>query len=165
MNAFIQGVATMTICGAFAAWYWTETDPDTESKNNMYKDKFPVAASLGRTVRYHLGTVSLGALIIAICQMLRAILGYLNESSKKAQKSNVVLKYIFLCLGCFLKCFENCVRYITRKAYIVTAIKGSNFCSSGMTVFGLLTSHGTFGDNALLTCLLLLYLFFWWTLC
>lgn len=54
----------------------------------------------------------------------------------------MVLKYIFLCLGCFLKCFENCVRYITRKAYIVTAIKGSNFCSSGMTVFGLLTSHG-----------------------
>ena len=102
----------------------------------------PVIASLWRTVRYHLGTVSLGSLIIAICQFLRVILGYLDEQSKSAQKGNIVLRIVFKCLGCFLMCFEKCVRYITRKAYIVTAIKGSNFCSSGMTVFHLILSHG-----------------------
>ena len=142
MNSFIQGVSTMTICGAFAAWYWTETDVDTHSKGNMYKDKFPVVASLKRTCRYHLGTVSLGSLIIAICQFLRVVLGYLDEQSKEAQKANFLLKVIFKCLACFLACFEKCVRYITRKSYIVTAIKGTNFCSSGMTVFHLLLSHG-----------------------
>jgi len=144
MNSFIQGVSTMTICGAFAAWYWTETDVDTHSKGNMYKDKFPVVASLKRTCRYHLGTVSLGSLIIAICQFLRVVLGYLDEQSKEAQKANFLLKVIFKCLACFLACFEKCVRYITRKSYIVTAIKGTNFCSSGMTVFHLLLSHGKY---------------------
>jgi len=144
MNSFIQGVSTVTICGAFAAWYWTETDVDTHSKGNMYKDKFPVVASLKRTCRYHLGTVSLGSLIIAICQFLRVVLGYLDEQSKEAQKANFLLKVIFKCLACFLACFEKCVRYITRKSYIVTAIKGTNFCSSGMTVFHLLLSHGKY---------------------
>jgi choline transporter-like protein 2/4/5 len=142
MNNFIQGIAQMTICGSFAAWYWTETDKDTGTKGNMYKDKFPVIASLWRTIRYHLGTVALGSLIIAICQFLRVVLGYLDEKSKKAQQKNICVKIIFKCLGCFLACFEKCVKYITRKAYIVTAIKGSNFCSSGMTVFHLLMSHG-----------------------
>jgi len=137
-----QGIATCTICGAFAAWYWTETDSETGRKSNLYKDKMPVIASLWRTVRYHLGTVSLGSLIIAICQFLRVILGYLDEQSKSAQKGNIVLRIIFKCLACYLTCFEKCVRYITRKAYIVTAIKGSNFCSSGMTVFHLILSHG-----------------------
>ena len=37
MNSFLQGIAQMTICGAFASWYWTETDADTGSKSNMYK--------------------------------------------------------------------------------------------------------------------------------
>jgi choline transporter-like protein 2/4/5 len=142
MNSFLQGIAQMTICGAFASWYWTETDADTGSKSNMYKDKFPVLASLIRTVRYHLGTVALGSLIIAICQMMRFVLGYLDKQSKKAQDKNMLLKCLFKCLGCFLACFERCVKYITRKAYIVTAIKGSGFCSSGMTVFHLLMSHG-----------------------
>ena len=140
MNAFIQGVATMTICGAFASWYWSEVDPDSGKK--IYKDDRPVAASLYRTVRYSLGSIAFGSLIIAVCQFLRAVLGYISRKTKGAQGKNALLKCIFKILNCCLYCFEKCVKYISRKAYIIIAIKGSSFCSATVTVFQLLLSNG-----------------------
>ena len=140
MNAFIQGVATMTICGAFASWYWSETDPDSGKK--IYKDSSPVLASLWRTIRYNLGSVAFGSLIIAVCQFLRAVLGYVSRKTKGAQGKNALLKCVFKILNCCLYCFEKCVRYVSRKAYIVIAIKGSGFCSATFTVFRLLLSNG-----------------------
>ena len=56
---FIEGICTMTICGAFAGWYWTVPSKELSSticcgRKSMYlkrvqKDKFPVLASLYRT--------------------------------------------------------------------------------------------------------------------
>ncbi len=140
MNAFIQGVATLAICGAFAGWYWTEVDGETGKK--AYKDKFPVGAALWRAVRYHLGSVAFGSLIIALCQFARTVLEYLDKKSKGAQDGNCAVKVLFKVLRCCLWCFEKCVRYITRKAYIVIAVKGTNFCSAAVTVFHLILSNG-----------------------
>ena len=140
MNAFIQGVATMTICGAFASWYWSEVDPDSGRK--IYKDSSLVLASLYRTVRYSLGSVAFGSLIIAACQFLRFVLGYISRKTKGAQGKNALLKCVFKILNCCLYCFEKCVRYVSRKAYIIIAIKGSGFCSATFTVFQLLLSNG-----------------------
>ena len=155
MNAFIQGVAATVICGAFASWYWSERDPD--SGHRIYKDRFPVFASFWRALRYHLGSVAFGSLIVAICQFLRVCLEYLDKKTQGLQDKNCMLKFIFKVTRCCLWCFEKCIRYITRKAYIVIAIKGSNFCSATVTVFHLLASHGgTMGFVNLLCAVLMI---------
>ena len=128
---FCMGVAIMTICGAFAEWYWTKGEPE----------RFPVTKSLWRTVRYHLGSVAFGSLLIALVQFMRIILEYVDSKTKTLQEKNKGMKYLIIVLKCVLACFEKCVKYLTRSAYIVIAIKGTNFCSAGFTVFGILTKH------------------------
>ena len=40
------------------------------------------------------------------------------------------------CVQCILYCFEKSVKYISRLAFIQTAIKGTNFCSAAMAAMG-----------------------------
>ena len=68
----------MAICGAFAEWYWTQGQPES----------MPVTKSLWRTVRYHLGTIAFGSLLIAIVQFVRFILEYIDSQTKKLQEKN-----------------------------------------------------------------------------
>jgi solute carrier family 44 (choline transporter-like protein), member 2/4/5 len=122
----------MAICGAFAEWYWTQGQPES----------MPVTKSLWRTVRYHLGTIAFGSLLIAIVQFIRFILEYIDSQTKKLQEKNKGLKYLLICLKCAVACFERCVKYLTRNAYIIVSIQGVGFCSAGMAVFNLLSKHG-----------------------
>eukprot|EP00505_MAST-04D_sp_SCG-Rhode-Island_P004392 Stramenopile-MAST_4_protein_4392 len=153
---FILGVSTLTICGAFAAWYWTEASKELVEKQKckifcggckesyrprVANDKHPVFAAFQRTVRYHLGSVAFGSLVIAIVQFVRLCLEYLNQKTAGLQKKNLVLKLVFCCVRCCLWCFEKCVKYVTRSAYIIIATQGKSFCPACCAVFGLLTKH------------------------
>ena len=39
------------------------------------------------------------------------------------------------CVHCILWCFEKCIKYLTKNAYIFIAIKGSSFCGAAIDVF------------------------------
>ena len=88
---------------------------------------FALTAALMRCF-YHLGSLALGALIIAIIQIFRAILNYIDRKTKRQQNSCIK------CLVCFCKCclwcLEKCLRYISKNAYILTAIYGYGFCKA-----------------------------------
>lgn len=45
------------------------------------------------------------------------------------------VKMLMKCIKCFLWCFEKCVKYITKTAYIMIAMQGDNFCSSAISAF------------------------------
>ena len=98
----------------------------------------PIVRSLFRTVRYHLGTVAFGSFV----QFIRLFLEYIDSQTKKLQEKNKGLKYVMVCLKCLVACFERCVKYLTRNAYIIVAIRGTGFCSAGLAVFKLLSKHG-----------------------
>jgi len=157
---FVQGISTMTICGAFAGWYWTVPSNEPSSsvccgKKHVYLhrvqkkadgetvEKRPVLASFIRTVRYHLGSVALGSLIIAIVQFLRIVMEYINRQTKGLQKKSCIIRAAMCCIRCCLWCFEKCVKYITRSAYIIIAAQGKSFCSATFTVFHILLKHTT----------------------
>lgn len=157
---FFQGVSTMTICGAFAGWYWTVPDESPSSsvccgRKHVYLhrvqkkadgetvEKFPVLASFKRTIRYHLGSVALGSLIIALVQFARIVLEYINKNTKNLQKKSCIIRALMCCVRCCMWCFEKCVKYITRSAYIIIATQGKSFCSATFTVFHILLNHTT----------------------
>jgi hypothetical protein len=93
------------------------------------------------TICLHAGSVAFGSFLVAVVQLMRAILAYLDKQTQKAQKKNCILKLIFKCVACCLWCFEKCVKYICRQAYVIVIMDSKSFCAAAFNVFGLLTTN------------------------
>lgn len=125
---FISGVSDMILASTFATWFWTYHKRDLAF--------FTLTAGIFRTVRYHLGTVAFGSLIIAIVRVIRVILEYIDHKLKKFD--NPFTKCIMCFCKCFCWCLENFLKFINKNAYIMCAIHGQNFCKSARDAFSLL---------------------------
>ncbi|KAI4460117.1 choline transporter-like (slc family 44) [Holotrichia oblita] len=125
---FISALCEMILAATFATWYWTFKKSDVPF--------FTVTTATLRTLRYHLGTLAFGSLIITICRIIRITLEYIDHKLKKYD--NPVTRAIMCCLKCFFWCLENFLRFINRNAYIMCAIHGKNFCISAKDAFSLL---------------------------
>ncbi|KAM9457402.1 choline transporter-like protein 2 isoform 1-T1 [Clarias gariepinus] len=126
---FVIALGQMTLAGAFASYYWAL---------NKSRDMpaCPVFASLGRALRYHTGSLAFGSLILAIVQVIRVLLEYLDHKLKAAE--NKFAKFLLCCLKCCFWCLEKFIKFINRNAYIMVAIYGKNFCTSARDAFFLL---------------------------
>merc|ERR1719188_2460721 len=82
--------------------------------------KSPVPKGVWMVLRYHLGSLVFGAFIIAVIQFIRYIMKYM-EKQANAQK-NYVLSLIFKVVGCCIWCFEKCVKFLNKNAYIQIAL-------------------------------------------
>uniref|UniRef100_A0A8D0ALM8 Choline transporter-like protein n=1 Tax=Sander lucioperca TaxID=283035 RepID=A0A8D0ALM8_SANLU len=125
---FVTALGQMTLAGAFASYYWAFVKPDD-------MPAFPVFSSLGRSLRYHTGTLAFGSLILSIVQIIRVLLEYLDH---KLQAQNKCTKFLLCCMKCCFWCLEKFVKFINRNAYIIVAIYGKNFCTSAREGFFLL---------------------------
>lgn len=129
---FIVALGQMTLAGSFASYYWAFEKP---------KDipAFPLTGAFYRSLRFHLGTLAFGSLIIAIIQFIRIILEYMDHKLKGSE--NPVAKFFIKCLKCCFWCLEKFVKFLNRNAYIMTAIYGRNFCSAAKEAFSLLLKN------------------------
>jgi len=84
------------------------------------------------TCLHHLGTVAFGSFIIAVIQLLRLILEYVEQKYKEMNGGEIPChwKFIFCILRCCLWCLEKCMKFLNKNAYILTCINGTSFCSS-----------------------------------
>ncbi|XP_015204583.1 choline transporter-like protein 2 isoform X2 [Lepisosteus oculatus] len=126
---FVTALGQITLAGAFASYYWAFKKPDD-------MPTFPVFSSLGRALRYHTGSLAFGSLILAIVQVIRVLLEYLDHKLKGAQ--NKFAKFLLCCLKCCFWCLEKFIKFLNRNAYIMIAIYGKNFCTSARDAFFLL---------------------------
>lgn len=126
---FIIALGQMTLAGAFASWYWAWKKP---------KDvpAMPVSAALGRALRYHLGSLAFGSLLIAIVRMFRVLLEYMDYKLRGAE--NTIARFCLKCLRCFFWCLEKFLKFLNKNAYIMIAIYGKSFCTSAKHAFNLL---------------------------
>ncbi|XP_068434871.1 choline transporter-like protein 2 isoform X2 [Clinocottus analis] len=126
---FVTAMGQMTLAGAFASYYWAAVKPDD-------MPAFPIFSSLGRSLRYHTGTLAFGSLILSIIQIIRVFLEYLDHKLKGAQ--NKFTKFLLCCMKCCFWCLEKCIKFLNRNAYIMVAMYGKNFCTSAKDAFLLL---------------------------
>ncbi|KAK2491362.1 hypothetical protein MC885_012854 [Smutsia gigantea] len=126
---FIIALGQCALAGAFASYYWALKKPDDIPP-------YPLFTSFGRAIRYHTGSLAFGSLILALIQMYRLILEYLNKHLKDAQ--NRISKFLQCCLKCCFWCLENVVKFFNRNAYVMIAIYGKNFCRSARDAFNLM---------------------------
>lgn len=125
---FIVAVGDMVVAMCVAKWYFTRDKSDVNSGT--------VIGSIYDTMFYHLGTCAYGSLILAIVQFIRAVLAKIQKEVKKAQSS--IADALLCCCQCCLWCFEQCIRFLNKNAYIQTAIFGTSFCKSAREAFFLI---------------------------
>nr|XP_048302435.1 choline transporter-like protein 2 isoform X2 [Myodes glareolus] len=126
---FVLALGQVTLAGAFASYYWALRKPDD-------MPAFPLFSAFGRALRYHTGSLAFGSLILAIVQIIRVMLEYLDQRLKAAQ--NKFAKFLMVCLKCCFWCLEKFIKFLNRNAYIMIAIYGTNFCTSARNAFFLL---------------------------
>ncbi|KAG6465142.1 hypothetical protein O3G_MSEX014956, partial [Manduca sexta] len=114
---FISGVSDMILASTFSRWYWTFHKKDLPF--------FTLTSGIFQTLRYHLGTVAFGALIIAIVRVIRVILEYIDHKLKKFD--NPLSRAIMCCCKCFFWCLESFLKFINKNAYIMCAVHGHSF--------------------------------------
>ncbi|KAL4219653.1 hypothetical protein ACF0H5_022225 [Mactra antiquata] len=129
MVNFCIALGEMALAGAFASYYWAFEKPRDIPT-------FPLLNSVGRCFRYHLGSLAFGSLIIAIIQIIRVLLEYVDHKLKGSD--NPVAKFFMKCLKCCFWCLEKFIRFLNKNAYILIAIHGRNFCVSAKKAFMLI---------------------------
>ncbi|XP_067207426.1 choline transporter-like protein 1 isoform X2 [Linepithema humile] len=127
---FYLGCQHMVVACAVARWFFTR------DKRRL---SLPVAKGFGYLLKYHMGTVAFGALIIGIVRLVRAMISFVQKHLK--QYDNAFVQAILWCCQCCLWCFECALKFLTRNAYIETAIYGCNFCTGGRKAFQALSSN------------------------
>jgi len=134
ITQFLIGFTYVVIAGSIANFYWNRGN-----KQNMPKK--PVTQAMKNALSYHLGSIALGSFIVAIVQFIRAIIEYMDKTSKGAQGKNKIAKYAIKCLKCFAKYLEKVIKFINRNAYILVAIKGDNYCKSAIKAVQLIINN------------------------
>lgn len=129
---WILAIAQTTIAGAVASWYWT--------RDKKAIPKSPVWKALKRTLRYHLGSLAIGALVVGVIQFIRVILLYIQSTMKKNKESKIV-QTLMTCLQCCFACIEKVVKFLNKNAYIEIAIYGYSFMTASKTAFQLLVRN------------------------
>lgn len=126
---FVIALGQCTLAGAFASYYWAFHKPADIPM-------FPVCASFMRALRYHIGSLAFGALILTLVQIIRMILEYIDHKTRSGQ--NRCARFLLCCLKCCFWCLEKFIKFLNRNAYIMIAIYGKNFCVSAKNAFMLL---------------------------
>jgi hypothetical protein len=139
-NAFNVALGQALVAMATCTWFFSDKSSGSSGV---------VKKSIGTICRYHLGSIAFGSFIIAVIQFIRSVMKYLEQQAK-AQK-NQVMVYVFKIIGCFIWCFEKCMQFLNKNAYIQMALMGTNFCTSAKKAFFLILRNAArFGTVAVL---------------
>lgn len=135
--AFINYMTIFIVACCVAFWYFSVENPDN-------RPRFPICKALWWSLRYHLGSLGFGALLLAIIQFVKFVLMYLVHYIQELQKKGIeskMLIWFVKCMVCCISCFERVIQYISSLGYAYLAISGKNFCVSCSKAFTLLVAN------------------------
>lgn len=145
---FVIAWGFMIMALVICTWYFSATAIEVDQFENGVeggRQKGTNAGTLCRsicaTMRYHLGTLFFGSLLIAIIQFIRAVMLYIEKNFLDKYKDNATIKVVIWCINCWLACIERIIKIISYNAFIISCIKCQNFLSSAVDALSLLTSN------------------------
>jgi len=103
---------------------------------------FPLTSSLCRIVRYHLGSLAMGAFVLAAVRTVRVLMVYLDQQMQRPGfRESWTVQLCLKCIHCLLWCFEQSVKFLTRFTYVFVALEGTAFCPSAVQTFKLTAKY------------------------
>lgn len=123
---FFIACSSTVIAGSVASYYWArgETSPEIPF--------LPVFSSMKRLMRYGLGSIALGSLIVSFVESIRFML----ESIRRKLKVSSTTPHSYIGKAAFhssrfcFRCIEWTIKSVNRNAYIMIAITGKSFCKA-----------------------------------
>eukprot|EP00755_Sulcionema_specki_P017063 Sspe_Gene.63539::Locus_36528_Transcript_1_2_Confidence_0.667_Length_2853::g.63539::m.63539/K15377/SLC44A2_4_5; solute carrier family 44 (choline transporter-like protein), member 2/4/5 len=139
---FLIAMAFFVISGVVIMWFWSASTVELVG-GEKEKSTPPLAMknAFCRMLRYHLGTLLFGSLLIAIIQFVRAVLLYIEQQLPEELKESAQFKIVKCLVHCFLAYLERVVKIINKNAYIICGIFGTNFCVSAKRAMGYLVAN------------------------
>lgn len=83
---------------------------------------------------YHLGTAAFGSVIISTFQIIRSILNSIFNQIVELNSDTSTT----ICFSCCCGSFANAIMYLSRSGYVMCAIHGTDFYTSGKDAFNLI---------------------------
>ncbi|KAJ1266751.1 hypothetical protein BS78_07G002000 [Paspalum vaginatum] len=123
---FFIGCSSTVIAGSVASYYWARGEISRDIPFHT------VVSSLKRLLRYGLGSVALGSLIVSIVEWVRFILETLRRRLKfvNSARESCFGKTVSSSSQCCLGCIDWTLKSVNRNAYIMIAITGKGFCKA-----------------------------------
>ncbi|XP_018567652.1 uncharacterized protein LOC108908198 [Anoplophora glabripennis] len=133
---FLLGAQYMSVSGAIAQWYTTKTQENIRES---------ASSSFLATIKYHLGTIALGSVMMTIMYIPRVVLQFLTIFSALKEKADSWLRWLD--------------GFFTNNSYIITATHGTSFMRSGKQAAKLLELSigntrdlNSFGNFVIMIC-------------
>jgi len=126
---FFSAYAELVLAAVFSRWYWTDTEKGEKIPGCL------LVRSMGLAF-YHVGTIAFGSLILAIIRFIRTILEYIERKCKNF--NNDLVRCVMCMCKCCLWCLDKIMRFLNKNIYIMCAMKGTNFWTSGQEAFNLI---------------------------
>jgi len=156
-SQFIIAIGQIVLAMCYSKWYFT-VDKGGRIDTSIF-------SATRITLSYHAGTAAFGSLIIAIIQMIRAFVTYVQKKIQQGGPESQVANAVACCFQCCLACLERCMKFINKNAYIQTAIFGHNFCTGAREAFFLILRNavrmavvGLVSEMTMIVCKLMIVL-------
>ncbi|RDX73162.1 Choline transporter protein 1, partial [Mucuna pruriens] len=123
---FFIACSSTVIAGSVASYYWAHGDTSPEIPF------LSVFSSMKRLMRYSLGSVALGSLIVSFVESIRFLLEAIRRKLKVSSHGHdsCLGKAAYQSSQCFLMCIDWTIKSVNRNAYIMIAITGKSFFSA-----------------------------------
>merc|ERR1719424_1858235 len=159
---WVAAIAWASMSCAVAYWFTYDNAPGAEHKCCKTGTGFTRLASATWTITSkHLGSLAVGAFVIALCQTLRLGMKLLDSMTQQAQDKNFMLKVAMKCMQCCMYCLQKTVEFVSFYGYVYVAIEGCSFCWACKQTFQLVLSNpGQVSVNQIVK-LLLSFLMTW----
>eukprot|EP00924_Labyrinthula_sp_SR-Ha-C_P014361 snap_masked-scaffold_20-processed-gene-3.22-mRNA-1 protein AED:0.47 eAED:0.47 QI:0/-1/0/1/-1/1/1/0/811 len=140
----VFGISFMTVSFVVGDWYWKSGLTSNSTADTLPREQKASCSCLGLSrlwrafatvMRFHVGTTAFGGLLIAFVQMVRYAAAFIQARTNKLSGKSKVVKILLLSLNCCLKCAENCIKFISHNAYIMTMLYGVSFCQGTKMAF------------------------------
>ncbi|KAF8391355.1 hypothetical protein HHK36_023659 [Tetracentron sinense] len=134
---FFIACSSTVIAGSVASYYWARGETSQEIPF------LPVFSSMKRLMRYSLGSVALGSLILSFVKSIRYILESVRRKLKVANSTpeSWIGKTSISSSRCCLGCIECTIKSVNSNAYIMIAITGKDFCRASAIATGLIMNN------------------------
>jgi hypothetical protein len=118
---FIDHLGHFVMSAVACIWYFA---PNRHSLGS------PIYTAFTWGFWYHFGTVAFGSFVLAVIWVIRKVIEYLKQASEQESRRSGKAQgaLVMACISCCAGCFNEIVKYLSRHAYIETALHNAHFC-------------------------------------
>jgi len=142
INELWSSLSYFTIAYVTQRWYFTPYgNKSCVGRSKWGLPAFAIVRGFCIGLFFHLGTLAFGAVLIAFVRVIGIVLAWLEKIA--SDTGNCIGVCIAKVLFCCLCCFENCLEFINKNAYMDVALHSSNFCEAAKRATAVIANEVT----------------------